>query len=127
MCGLPWLTAFHACCLLQNCQSAGFPTNGYLLRPQTTNRKGFKDSAFTTSALNKRLQHHLQQMGELAGESSHGLRRGTVIHDHQQQGASLASIGLRLQHVQPGGPQTMQYLDTSRETERPCRKRRQLS
>ena len=76
----------------------------------------------STSSYNKRVQQHLEKMGQLAGESSHGLRRGTVIHDHQQ-GASLTSVGLRLQHRKPGGPQTLQYLDTSRETERPCRKR----
>ena len=106
---------------------AGIAVTGYLLRPLTCRLDTFKDSPLSTTALNKRLQHHLTRLGLFEGESSHGLRRGTVIHAYQEQGLSAYDVGMRLQHAQPGGPQTLQYLDTSRETERPSRKRRQQS
>ena len=109
--------------MLQVCQHAGAPTSGFLLRPTEKSGTSFKEDPLTTSAFNKRLQHHLQRLGLLEGESSHGLRRGTVIHDHQLRGLSAADAGMRLQHAQPGGPQTLRYLDTSRETQRPRRLR----
>lgn len=76
--------------------------------------------------MNKRLQEHLQRAGLFEGQSTHSLRRGTVQHDHHQLGHSAAAVGSRLQHAQPGGPQTLQYLDTSRETGAPPRQRRRV-
>lgn len=108
---------------LQLCTGAGVCTTGFLLRPATDDRSGFKEAPLSTSALTKRLQHHLDRLGMFAGESSHGVRRGTVIHDHQQLGQSAAAAGRRLLHNMPGGPQTLVYLDTSRETQRSTRKR----
>lgn len=105
----------------------GLPTTGYLLRPLNDDRIGFKPEPLCTSTLNRQLQHHLRRLGLFQGESTHGLRRGTAIHDHQHQGRSPAEVGLRLQHVNPGGPQTLQYLDTSRETGGPPRQRRRLT
>ena len=102
---------------------AGLPTSGHLLSPLQDNKCSFKAEPLSTSAFNRRLQHHLQSLGLFQGESTHGLRRGTVIHDHEQ-GATATEAGARLQHTQPGGRQTQQYLDTSRETGGPARKRR---
>jgi hypothetical protein len=102
------------------------PLDGYLLRPLSKNERSFQQQALSTDSINKRLQQHLQRLGLHEGESSHGLRRGTGIHDHQVRGLSAVAVGMRLQHVQPGGPQTLQYLDTSRETGGPPRQRRRV-
>ncbi|KAL4437099.1 hypothetical protein ABPG75_004238 [Micractinium tetrahymenae] len=109
---------------IQACPTCHLSTSGYLLHAQTPDGQGFKQEPWSTSSLNKRLQHHLHRLGLFAGESSHGLRRGTAIHDHQQLGSTPAAIGDRLLHADPGGVQTKRYLDTSRETERPVRQRR---
>ena len=91
------------------------PIDGFLLKPLADNSQAFKEAAFSTDSINKRLQHHLRRLGLFNGESSHGLRRGTIQHD-SEGGASAEAVGRRLLHVLPGGPQTLQYLDTSRET-----------
>ena len=103
---------------------AGLPLDTYLLRPLLEDHSGFKSYALSTDAINKQLQVHLRRLGLYQGETTHSLRRGTVIHDYQHLGLSAESAGRRLQHVRPGGPQTMQYLDTSRETGGPPRQRR---
>ncbi|KAL4439968.1 hypothetical protein ABPG75_002969 [Micractinium tetrahymenae] len=113
--------------LLQVHQWVGLPTNSYLVRPLADDHLSFKAGPLSTSAFNKQLQHHLRRLGLFQGESTHGLRRGTVIHDHQQLGRTPAEAGLRLQHANPGGPQTLQYLDTSRESGGPPKQRRRLS
>ncbi|KAL4448041.1 hypothetical protein ABPG75_005260 [Micractinium tetrahymenae] len=113
--------------LLQVHQWVGLPTNSYLVRPLADDHLSFKAGPLSTSAFNKQLQHHLRRLGLFQGESTHGLRRGTVIHDHQQLGRTPAEAGLRLQRANPGGPQTLQYLDTSRESGGPPKQRRRLS
>ena len=117
--GVP-LATVHWCAGLQVCRWASVPLDGYLLRPMARANASFKEEPFSTDSINKRLQHHLQRLGLFGGESSHGFRRGTVLHDHQQLGRSAEDVGRRLLHVNPGGPQTQQYLDTSMETGRPA-------
>lgn len=102
----------------------GLPTDSFLLCPLSENRQNFKPEPLSTTAFNKQLQHHLRRLGLFDGQSTHGLRRGTVIHDHQQGGSSPVDAGVRLQHSSPGGLQTQYYLDTSRETGGPPRQRR---
>ena len=105
----------------------GLSTSGFLLRPFQPDKRSFKDQPLGTDAYLKQLQHHLRQTGLFSGETTHSLRRGTVIHDYQEVGKTPGEVGRRLQHVTPGGPQTMQYLDTSREVGCPPRQRRRLS
>ena len=85
------------------------------MRPLAADNQSFKEVTFSTDSINKRLQNHLQRLRLFNGESSHGLRRSTVQHD-SEQGATVEAVGRRLLHVKPGGPQAMQYLDTSRQT-----------
>lgn len=100
----------------------GVPIDGYLLRPLSDDGSHFKEEPLSTDNINKRLQLHLRRLGLYEnGVSTHGLRRGTVIHDHQDLGKSAQECGQRLQHTRPGGPQTLQYLDTSRETGGPAK------
>lgn len=113
--------------LPQVCTWAGVPTDGYLLRPLSKSGAAFLSSPLATDEICKRLQHHLRRLGLYEGETTHSLRRGTVIHDHQELGKTAAECGARLQHKQPGGPQTLQYLDTSRETGGPPHQRRRLN
>ncbi len=103
------------------------PVGSYLLSPLVKNGSRFQDAPLSTDSINKQLQQHMRRLGLFDGESSHGLRRGTVIHDHQVLDKTPFECGMRLQHVAPGGPQTLQYLDTSRETGAPARQRMRVA
>lgn len=92
--------------------------------PSSKDGLSFVDAPLSKGYPSKVLQKHLKACGLFEGESGHGMRRGTVIHDSMMGKLSLAEIGQRLQHKKPGGPQTQQYLDTSRETGKPKRCRR---
>ncbi len=109
---------------LQMCLWASVPISGHLLRPLAAEGASFRETPLDSDAINKRLQHHLSRLGLFEGESTHGVRRGTLIHDYQELGKSAVDVGHRLQHAQPGGPQSMQYVDTSRETGGPSKQKR---
>lgn len=112
---------------LQVYQWVGVSVEPCLLRPLNQNGSSFKDEPLSSDDILKRLQHHLRRLGLAAGETTHSLRRGTVILDYQVLGKSAAECGARLQHMNPGGPQTLQYLETSREAGGPPRQRRRFS
>lgn len=106
---------------MQMYRAAGLPDEPYLLRPSNPrDHLTLQLCNLSSTELNTRFKEHLQQYSIFTGQTLYGLRRGTAIHD-SNSGKSTADIGLRLQHAQPGGRQTQQYLDTSRETGGPVR------
>jgi len=93
----------------------------FLFRPTTADHMGFKDAAASSGALNQRFKQHLQRCGLYAGETLHGVRRGTMQAAHQA-GASVDTVGATA--LQVTSAVTRMYLDTSRETGGPQRRRR---
>ena len=92
-----------------------------LVRASTPDKTGFKATPLTD--FNHRLRSLLSTFTTLQGETTHSLRRGPAQHAHVQLGQSAADVGARLQHREPGGPQTRVYLDASREGGRTQRDR----
>lgn len=76
----PWSCPSPCCQVLK---WVTLPTDGFLMCPLASDLCSFKTEPLSTSAVNKRLQHHLLRLGLFQGESTHGLRRGTVIHDRE--------------------------------------------
>ena len=100
---------------------AGVSPTPFLVRASTADKTGFKATPLTE--FNHRLRALLAEFSTPEGETTHSLRRGPAQHAHAQLGQSAAAVGARLQHREPGGPQTQVYLDASRETGRPQRDR----
>ena len=105
---------------LWDCLRAGISVSNFLFRPETTNHQNFKDEALSSCCLNRRLQFYLQQLGLFNGETLHGIRRGSMQAE-VAKGNSEAAVGAKALQVTPAV--TTQYLDTSRETHGPARKK----
>ena len=104
-----------------DCVRIGVSLHPYLLRPEATDRLGFKSEPLSSCGLNKRFQKHLKDLDMFAGESLHGIRRSAMQHSFGN-GSSLADIGSQALQITPSV--TAAYLDTSRETGGPVRQKR---
>lgn len=101
-----------------DCQRGKIAESDYLLRPKAEHHCDFKLGPMESSAMNKRYQALLQEHGLFAGETLHGIRRGTMQHA-VATGSTPAEVGARALQVTPAV--TQMYLDTSRETYGPQR------
>lgn len=96
-----------------DCARAGISDSEFLLRPEREDHRDFKDKAMDSAGLNKRYQKLMEKHELRAGETLHGIRRGTMQHA-RDTGSTPAEVGARALQVTPAV--TLQYLDTSRET-----------
>ena len=68
----------------------------FLFSPFSKSHLAFKHEAMTSSAIGKRIKHHLECATLYAGESNHGFRRGHIQADAASE-LSTADIGLQAQ------------------------------
>jgi hypothetical protein len=65
---------------------------GFLFRPLTTNRKGFKDKPLKSGTLKKRVQVHMTKADLFEGESLHNFRRPAVQHAAKIEGYDVTKL-----------------------------------
>ena len=104
----------------RNCAAAGIAESSYIVRPETSNHWDLKNQGLSSSAMNKRMQSLLMKYDEYAGETVHGIRRGSM-QDEVGKGKSVEEVGAKA--LQVTRAVTVAYLDTSRETNGPKRVR----
>ena len=77
-------------------RAAGSPLTHNLFKTSYCGTEVFSEGQFTSDAFNKRLQKHLQDMGEWNGESAHGLRRGStqLLRAHGASASEIAELRL---------------------------------
>lgn len=100
----------------------GAALTGFLFKPLRSDRKGFEESALSSSSLGSRLRLHLTLAGLYEGESCHSFRRGTLQHA-AAQGADRPALQ---EFAQLRSAAVLErYLDTERHLEtRPAKKRK---
>ena len=101
---------------VSNCFVTGISVSNYLLRAETSNHLDLKNEGLDSGAMNKRLQLLLKKYQLFEGETLHGIRRGSMQHA-VATGQSVEEVGARA--LQKTRAVTVDYLDTSRETNGP--------
>jgi hypothetical protein len=65
---------------------------GFLFRPLTTNRRGFRDEPLKSGALKKRVQQHLEKANLFEGETLHSFWRFAVQHAAEIEGYNVEKL-----------------------------------
>jgi integrase len=65
---------------------------GFLFRPLTTNRRGFRDEPLKSGALKKRVQQHLEKANLFEGKTLHSFRRCAVHYAAEIEGYNVEKL-----------------------------------
>ena len=100
---------------LKCCKVAKQPISHYLLRPFTSNKRGFKEKPYSSSSFGKRVKQLALTLGIYNGETGHSFRRGSLQHTHSVDGVLAAAEQGRIKT-----PAILaRYLDPGRHQGRP--------